>query len=72
VKAMLTNKQSKIAVILVLLFGFALFYIRTDGFRAFTAEAARTLQLMEDKPEIPDVTFEDSNGRSYLFSEFKK
>lgn len=48
-----------------------MFYVGTDGFRAYTAEAARVNQLMKDQPQFPDVMLEDSNGRTYSFSEFK-
>jgi protein SCO1 len=48
-----------------------LFFIGTDGFRAFTAETARVNQLINDKPKFPDVTLEDSKGRKYSISEFE-
>ncbi len=69
--SLIKNRHNTIAVILVLLFGFALFYMGTDGFRAFTEETARLNQLNENKPEFPDVTIEDSKGRIYSFSEFE-
>ncbi|MGO4888449.1 SCO family protein [Anaerobacillus sp. MEB173] len=65
------NRHNTIAVIVVLLFGCILFYVGTDGFRAYTAETARVNQLMKDQPQFPDVTFEDSNGRTYSFTEFE-
>jgi protein SCO1 len=55
----------------VLVFGVILFYIGTDGFQAFTAETARANQLMDEKPQFPDVTLEDNNGRTYSFTEFE-
>ena len=63
--------RNTLASITVLLFGLVLFYIGTDGFHAFTAEAARVERLKEDKPEFPTVTLEDTNWRAYPFSEFK-
>lgn len=63
--------RNTLASIAVLLFGLVLFYIGTDGFQAFTAEAARVERLKEDKPKFPAVTLEDSKGRAYPFSEFK-
>lgn len=42
----------------------------TDGFQAFTAETARTKELIEKKPQFPNVTLEDSKEREYSFSEF--
>lgn len=38
VVSVIKDRQTTIACILVLLFGFGLFFIGTDGFRAFTAE----------------------------------
>src|SRR5690606_30860943 len=37
----------------------------------FTAESARTYKLLQEKPQFPDVTLEDSKGREYTFSELK-
>lgn len=68
---MIKNRQTSFSLFLVLLFGFALYYIGTDGFSAFTAETARLNQLVEKKPTFPDVTFEDSNSRIYPVSEFE-
>ncbi|WP_367949253.1 SCO family protein [Bacillus sp. FJAT-29790] len=68
---MIKNQHNTIAVILVLLFGCVLFYIGTDGFKAFTAETARVNQLMEERPVFPDVTLEDNKGRKYPISEFE-
>jgi protein SCO1/2 len=59
------------ACAIVLLFGFLLFYFGTDGFRAFTSETARVNRLLEEKPPFPEVMLEDSEGRTYPFSEFK-
>jgi protein SCO1/2 len=64
------NWQTVFSCTLVLLFGFTLFYLGTDGFRAFTAEAARVNTLHNDQPAFPDVTLEDSEGRFYSVSEF--
>jgi protein SCO1 len=66
------NKKNNIfACLLVIIFGFTLFYLGTDGFRAFTSETARVNRLIEVKPRFPNVTFEDSKGRKYSISEFK-
>ena len=61
----------KISIAVVLLFSFGLFFIGTDGFQAFTAETARTNDLIETQPEFPEVTLEDSHERTYSFSEFE-
>lgn len=68
---MIKNKHNIISLVLVLVFGFVLFFIGTDGFSAFTAETARVKQLIDEKPKFPDVTLEDSNGRKYSISEFE-
>ncbi|MUV36557.1 hypothetical protein JNUCC1_00360 [Lentibacillus sp. JNUCC-1] len=67
---MLKGKESKVALGLVLLFGFLLFFIGTDGFSAFTAETARKHNLIDSQPVFPEVTLEDSQERVYPFSEF--
>lgn len=69
---MVKNKQwhSTMALWLVLVFGFLLFYIGTDGFTAFTAETARVNKLIENRPSFPEVTLEDSKGRVYPISAF--
>jgi len=67
---MIKKRQTTFACFLVLLFGFTVFYIGTDGFKAYTAETARVYQLTEEQPPLPEVMFEDSNGREYSTSEF--
>jgi len=66
---MFKNRQF-IAIVIISIFGFLLFYIGTDGFQAFTAETARTKQLISEQPQMPEVILEDSKGREYDFSEF--
>jgi|SRR5690625_594114 len=66
---MFKNRQF-IAIAIISIFGFLLFYIGTDGFQAFTAETARTKQLISEQPQMPEVILEDSKGREYDFSEF--
>lgn len=68
---MKSKRHNLLATIIVLLFGFALFYVGTDQFSAFTAETARVNKLVEEKPQFPDVTFEDSNERTYSIDEFE-
>lgn len=68
---MVKISHNTIACILVLLFGYTLFYIGTDGFSAYTSETARVNQLEETLPRFPQVTLEDSQGRFYPLSEFK-
>lgn len=68
---MFPKNRTVLSSLLVLIFGAVLFYIGTDGFQAFTAETARVNQLMDEKPQFPDVTLEDNNGRTYSLSEFE-
>jgi protein SCO1 len=65
------NWHNTFACFLVILFGCVLFYIGTDGFKAFTAETARVNKLIDDKPKFPEVTLEDSKGRNYSIAEFE-
>lgn len=67
---MFTSRKKLISITVVLLFGFLLFFVGTDGFRAFTAETARTNKLIEEQPSLPPVLLEDSLGREYSFDEF--
>lgn len=68
---MIKNWQTLYSCIVVLVFGFLLFFIGTDGFTAYTAETARVTKLIDEQPEFPEVTLEDSEGRTYSISEFK-
>jgi protein SCO1 len=68
---MIKFRPNTVAILIVLVFGIGLFYIGTDGFRAYTAERARVNQLIESKPQFPDVTLEDSKGQQYSIAEFK-
>ena len=68
---LMRRHRNSIGIVIVLVFGFALFYFGTDGFSAYTAETARVNQLKEDRPAFPIVTLEDSNQRIYPFSEFQ-
>lgn len=68
---MIKNRVTVVTCISILVFGILLFFVGTDGFSAFTSEAARVNRLKEEKPKFPDVVFEDSKGRSYSFSEFQ-
>ncbi|MBO9596909.1 MAG: SCO family protein [Cohnella sp.] len=64
-------RPTTVALVVVLLFGAILFYLGTDGFAAYTTEQARLVRLSETQPPFPpDVTLEDSRGRSYSISEF--
>jgi protein SCO1/2 len=68
---MTNKKRHRVASIVVLVFGFLLFFIATDGFQAYTVETARVNELIGEQPVFPDVTLEDSKERVYPFSEFE-
>ncbi len=68
---LIKNRHTTVSCIVVLVFGLLLFYTGTDGFTAYTAETARVTKLVEEKPRFPEVTFEDSEGRTYSISEFE-
>lgn len=68
---MMNDRYSLLSLTIVILFGFILFFIGTDGFSAYTAETARVNRLIEEQPVFPHVTFEDSKGRVYPITEFR-
>lgn len=68
---MIKNRQTAVSCIVILVFGLLLFYTGTDGFTAYTAETARVTKLVEEQPQFPQVTFEDSEDRTYSISEFE-
>lgn len=68
---MFKNRHTNISLLVVIFFGCVLFYIGTDGFKAFTEETARVNKLVDEQPEFPNVTLEDSKGRTYSVSEFE-
>lgn len=68
---MFRNWRNVLAIVITVIFGILLLFFGTDGFTAFTAESARTSKLMNEQPQFPDVTLEDSLERSYSFSEFQ-
>ncbi|WP_106498063.1 SCO family protein [Lentibacillus sp. Marseille-P4043] len=67
---MIENRRNALAITIVIIFGSILFYIGTDGFHAFTAESARTYELIKNKPTFPSVTLQDSRERTYTFDSF--
>lgn len=68
---MFKSRHQVISLAIIILFGFTLFYVGTDGFIAFTEETARTNKLIEDQPLLPSVTLEDTKSREYDFTEFE-
>jgi protein SCO1/2 len=69
---MIKNWHNTLAIIFVIILGSMVYYMGTDGFRAFTLESARTYELTRDMPNFPSVTLQDSGGQTYAFDEFAK
>lgn len=57
------------ASFIVVFLGVLLFAFGTNGFRAYTAEAARTIALNNKRPAFPDIALQDSTGRHFSLSE---
>ncbi|MFD0824764.1 SCO family protein [Neobacillus sp. M.A.Huq-85] len=51
--------------------GTAILFFYSDHFRAFTAEQARKINVLQESPIVPNVTFEDSKGESFTLSEYQ-
>lgn len=58
------------APLLVLSIGLCALSLATDGYRAFTTEGARRLQVLEKPWALPDVQMLDMAGESVRFEEF--
>lgn len=43
----------------------------TDGFSAFTAEAARRAEVLRQPRPIPEVALEDQNGRAFTLADYR-
>ncbi|HLU76941.1 MAG TPA: SCO family protein [Burkholderiales bacterium] len=56
---------------LVSLIALAVYWWGTDGFRAFTAEAARRERVLRDPRPLPSVTLEDQDGRRFGFEDYR-
>src|SRR5690606_9426427 len=69
VTVMRNIRRTTWASIAVILFGLGLFAVGTDGFRAYTAEAARIVKLNDQNPDFPKITLQDNTGRTFTLSE---
>jgi len=50
--------------------GFATLAWGSDGFTAFTAEAARRRSVLEAPRPLPDIALEDQDGRHFAFADY--
>jgi protein SCO1/2 len=67
---MFKQNKTALSLIFVLVFGGVLLFFGTDGFTAYTSETARVNELMEDRPQFPEVTLQDNKAREYSIDEF--
>lgn len=63
--------RSIVSTTLVVILGSLMLWAGTDGFRAFTAEAARRVAIADNPRVIPEYLFEDANGEIFRFQDFK-
>ena len=61
--------RSAMATLAVALAGFSVLWLATDGGRAWTAESARRLAVLESPRELPDAALVDASGRTFRLGE---
>lgn len=59
--------RTLLASLLILAVGVAVLSLATDGFRAFTTETARRIDVREHPRAVPDVTLQDADGGRVQF-----
>jgi len=64
------NVRSILAGMVVLVLGFTVLWLGTDGFRAFTAEGARRLAVYEKSVPLPLVSLQDSAGALFSLQDY--
>ena len=60
-----------LATLAVLVTALGVFGWATDGFSAFTAEAARRAAVLRQPRPIPPVMLEDQHGRSFTLADYR-
>ncbi|MEH7387934.1 SCO family protein [Bacillus sp. JJ1521] len=63
--------RKSIGILFALAAGTTLLWIGTDGFRAFTAETARIIELEREGPKLPSATLIDSNSKKFHLQELE-
>lgn len=63
--------RTLLASLLVLAAGVAALAVATDGFQAFTSEAARRINVREEARPIPSVTLQTASGRIVEFADLR-
>jgi len=67
---MTTRRHAALATTLVLLLGLGVFWRGTDGFTAWTAEAARRSEILRGPRALPQVTLQDQDGRVFRLRDY--
>ncbi|PWU67622.1 SCO family protein [Gracilibacillus dipsosauri] len=67
----IVKSKNTFSYVIVLIVCFLIYFLGTDGFRAFTAETARVNQLKDQQPKLPEVMLEDHLNRVYGFDQFE-
>lgn len=65
------GQRSVAATALVTLLGIGVFWWGTDGFAAFTAEAARRVEVLRAPRALPAAVLEDQDGRVFTLQEYQ-
>ncbi|WP_423802197.1 SCO family protein [Neobacillus sp. SAB-20_R2A] len=65
------GKKSILMLVGITILGISFLFYTTDHFQAFTAEQARRIDVLNNRPQIPNVTLEDSTGKTFTFSALK-
>ncbi|RFB18266.1 SCO family protein [Bacillus sp. HNG] len=63
--------RKSVGILFALIAGITLLWIGTDGFRAFTAEKARIIELEREQPKLPSATLIDSNSETFHLQELE-
>ncbi len=65
------NGRALIATALIAVLGSGVLWWRTDGLHAFTAEAARRLDVLSSPRELPEVSLQDQDGRTFRLQDYR-
>lgn len=63
--------RSVVVTALVTSLGTWVFWWGTDGFTAFTAETARRVEILRSPRPLPDVSFEDQDGKIFSLRDYQ-
>jgi len=63
--------RSIVATMLMTILGFGTLWHSTDGFAAFTAEAARRADVLRSPRPLPAAVLEDQDGRNFSLQDYR-